>query len=69
MGNNNRSKKHEQILYRMFGKGNQNEIPTAGQNMLNEMMTSWFNHREFNINHAVAEIKQKLAAAVDNDVW
>lgn len=69
MGNNNRSKKHEQILYRMFGKGNQNEIPTAGQNMLNEMMNNWFNHREFNINHAAAEIKAKLAAAVNNNVW
>ena len=69
MGNNNRSKKHEQILYRMFGKGDQNEIPTNGQNMVNEMMSNWFTHRQFNINHAVAEIKQKLAAAVDNQIW
>jgi hypothetical protein len=69
MGNNNRSQKHQALLYRMFGKGDQNEIPTAGQNMLNEMMNNWFNHREFNINHAAAEIKAKLAAAVDNDVW
>jgi len=69
MGNDNRSAKHQQILYKMFGKGSLQYAPSAGQLMLNKMVNDWFTHRQFNVNHVAAEVKQKLAAAVDNQIW
>lgn len=70
MGNDNRSKKHRSVLHDMFGNGeNGTATLTPGQNEAMDIYYRWFIQREFNINHVVAQIKAKLAAAVNNDVW
>lgn len=69
MGNDNRSDRHRKILYTIFGDGTTMGEITAGQREVRNMAENWFTHREFNINHAVAEIKAKLEPVVNNDVW
>ena len=69
MGNDNRSSKHRPILVNMFGDADQETSKTPGQLEAIKMYNTWFIQREFNINHVVAQIKAKLAAAVNSDVW